>query len=125
MYAPKPAHFWDTAAGCWRPAVPGEPGELVWNSTTLSWEPGALGAEYVWNPTTYNWDYGTLGGMYLRNTTTNDWEKVTEPGRGGPYYFDTTTGGWVLNTAAVVSAERVTEAGDIRITEDGLVRVTE
>lgn len=125
LLAPKPAFFWDSATNGWRPAVPGEPGELVWNATNKSWEPGALGAEYVWNPTTYNWDFGTLGGEYVWNSTTYAWDKVTEAGRGGPYYYDTTVGGWVVNSGASVTQERITDAGDIRVTDAGLVRITD
>lgn len=100
---PERAFFWDATNRTWRPAVVGEPGELVWNASTGSWQPGATGAEYKWNASTQTWDKGP-GGEFVWNHTTRAWDKVTSQGYGGRYYWNATTNAWEPNTGAFLAS---------------------
>ena len=124
LEGPKPAWFWDISTNCWRPAVPGEPGDLVWNATNKSWEPGAIGGNWKWNATNKSWEPGP-GGEYIWDATNKAWTPVTTAGYGGSHYWDATNKSWVPNTGRAVSYERITEDGTPRITEDSNIRVTE
>lgn len=115
---PERAFFWDAANNSMRPARTGEAGELVWNSSTNSWEPGTIGAEYLWNATTKNWDYGP-GGQYVFNHSTRAWDRVTTRA-GAPWYWSDADAAWVLNSGVgAAGSDLLLETGDHLLLETG------
>lgn len=124
MYGPERCFFWVAATQSWRPALTDEPGDLVWNPSTHSWGPGAIGGNWKWNATNQSWEPGP-GGTHVWNATTQCWDPITEAGYGGSHYFS--AGVWVPNVGSPGAGANdllletgwklLTEAGDAILME--------
>ena len=95
---PEKTFYWDADNKTKRAAVVGEAGDLVWNTSTKSWEPGSIGGNFKWNSSTKYWDHGP-GGTHEWNGSV--WVPVTEPGYGGSHYWNGSV--WVPNEGAFAS----------------------